>query len=246
MEFDANGGSAVETQTVGHGDTATEPSAPTLDGYSFVGWYTDAELTQAYDFSEAVVGDLTLYAAWEIMTLTVSFDTDGGSEVTAQSVTYGESATQPEDPTREGYEFIGWYTEGYASEYDFDEEVTQDITVYALWDAIIADDEPDDEDPDAEVEPETTPDKGPDTALADITKDADVEEDVDVDDADEEDTVVEDETKEVEETSETQATATGESNFIVPLFALLCMSAAAYVALSIVGARPGDSKREKK
>ena len=64
VSFISNGGSAVPTQFLAAGETATEV-APTRTGYTFVGWYTDEELTQAYDFSKPVNADTTLYAKWK-------------------------------------------------------------------------------------------------------------------------------------------------------------------------------------
>lgn len=65
VTFNSNGGSEVAAQTVEEGMTAVEPEAPTLDGYTFVGWYADEELTQEYNFAAAVTADITLYAKWE-------------------------------------------------------------------------------------------------------------------------------------------------------------------------------------
>ena len=64
VTFEVNGGSAVEAQTVAWGGTLVKPADPTRDGFTFAGWYTDAALTQAYDFNATVTGDLTLYAKW--------------------------------------------------------------------------------------------------------------------------------------------------------------------------------------
>lgn len=64
VTFEANGGSDVDPQKVVSGQTATEPAAPTRDGYTFGGWYTDESLRTAYDFETPVTGDLTLYARW--------------------------------------------------------------------------------------------------------------------------------------------------------------------------------------
>lgn len=64
VTFETNGGSEVATQTVAEGKTATEPETPAMEGYTFVGWYTDAKLTEAYDFDTLVTADMTLYAAW--------------------------------------------------------------------------------------------------------------------------------------------------------------------------------------
>lgn len=65
VTFESNGGSEVEPQTIEEGQPATEPEAPTMDGYTFAGWYADAELTEVYDFATPITGDITLYAAWD-------------------------------------------------------------------------------------------------------------------------------------------------------------------------------------
>ena len=64
VTFNSNGGSAVASQTVNSGGKATKPADPTKGGVSFGGWYTDAALTTAYNFNNAVTSDLTLYAKW--------------------------------------------------------------------------------------------------------------------------------------------------------------------------------------
>ena len=64
VTFDSNGGSSVAKQTVASGKTASKPADPTKEGYTFGGWYTDKELTEAYDFGTAVKKSITLYAKW--------------------------------------------------------------------------------------------------------------------------------------------------------------------------------------
>ena len=65
VKFDTMGGSIVEDQIIANGKTATEPSAPTKDGYLFKGWYLDKEFSNPYDFTTPVTKDITLYALWE-------------------------------------------------------------------------------------------------------------------------------------------------------------------------------------
>jgi len=76
-----------------------------------------------------------LYAKWVPLTATVTFDSEGGSPVNSQELTYGDAATKPADPIREGYTFAGWilYTNGNPSVYSFSAAVTGDITLHALW-----------------------------------------------------------------------------------------------------------------
>ncbi|MBR3163343.1 MAG: InlB B-repeat-containing protein [Clostridia bacterium] len=68
---------------------------------------------------------------------TVTFNTDGGTEIEAQEVASGTTATKPEDPTKDGYTFDGWYADDtFAVEFDFESSITQDTTIYAKWEEI--------------------------------------------------------------------------------------------------------------
>ena len=64
VRFVANGGTAVPTQTIATGSTATEPTT-TRTGYTFLGWSTDAETFEPFDFDMPLAADTTLYAFWE-------------------------------------------------------------------------------------------------------------------------------------------------------------------------------------
>ena len=66
---------------------------------------------------------------------TITFDARGGSDVAPQNQMYGELLSQPEEPTREGYEFTGWYIDYACSdEWDYEEDIIEgDFTLYAGW-----------------------------------------------------------------------------------------------------------------
>ena len=64
VTFVSNGGSLVAKQTIACGAKVSKPSDPTLDGFTFAGWYSDEGLTKAYDFGSSVKSNLTLYAKW--------------------------------------------------------------------------------------------------------------------------------------------------------------------------------------
>ncbi|WP_339257986.1 InlB B-repeat-containing protein [Paenibacillus sp. FSL R5-0713] len=138
ISFESNEGSEVAAQTVNEGAKVVVPTAPTLEGYVFSGWYSDSELTNAYDFTTMVVtGDLTLYAKWTVYvpnTYTVTFESNGGSVVTEQTVNEGAVATAPGAPTLEGYVFSGWYSDSEMTRsYGFTEGVTANVMLYAKW-----------------------------------------------------------------------------------------------------------------
>ena len=119
VTFDPNGGSAVKAQTVRSGAKASKPASPTKSGYTFKGWYIDKSLTKAYDFNSTVKSNLTLHAKWEAKaaTYTVTFNSNGGSSVKAQTVAAGSRAAIPAAPTRPGYAFTGWYASKSATQY---------------------------------------------------------------------------------------------------------------------------------
>lgn len=124
-----------DTSVVKKGNTVGVPAEPTNDGYSFAGWYTDVKCTTAYDFNLPVNTDITLYAKW-LAKYTVSFDTDGGSTVESQTVVTGNKATKPAvNPTKKGYNFVGWYTDNtYTTEFDFENTIiTDNTTIYAKF-----------------------------------------------------------------------------------------------------------------
>ena len=170
VTFDTAGGSEVASQTVEDGKCAKEPGTPILDGFEFEGWHlVDGT---AYDFSAPVTTDLTLYARWSAkgdpgLAHLVVFETNGGSEIASQTVEDGKCATRPtDDPTRDGYEFAGWYAdEDLTEEFDFAKVITADVTVYAKWEAISPEPEPEPEpDPEPDPEPSPSPDPSPEPA----------------------------------------------------------------------------------
>ena len=116
-------------------------------GHTFLGWNTRADGTgDAYANGQEVVnltesdgGTVTLYAQWRRASCTVTFVDGQGNELAREVVAYGEGATAPADPKRDGYEFKGWDVAFSC--------VTNDLVVTAQWEPVAAT-EPD-PDPDA-------------------------------------------------------------------------------------------------
>ncbi len=86
------------------------PAAPVREGYTFIGWNTDASATTALDLAGAKMpnGNVDYYAIWEINEYTVSFDSNGGSNVDDKTQVYKSTVEAPAEPTREGYKFVAW------------------------------------------------------------------------------------------------------------------------------------------
>ena len=84
------------------------------EGYTFAGWNTKADgtgTTYAADATFTITADTTLYAQWTVNQYTITFDTDGGSPITAITQDYDTAITKPADPTKEGYKFTAWSPE---------------------------------------------------------------------------------------------------------------------------------------
>ena len=120
ITFDTNGGSEIAPITQDYGTEITDPDNPTRKGYTFKGW--DKEIPETMPAE-----NITVKAQWEINQYTITFDTNGGSEIAPITQDYGTEITAPDNPTRKGYTFKGW-----------DKEIpetmpAENITVKAQW-----------------------------------------------------------------------------------------------------------------
>ncbi len=135
---------------VGRGDTSYSESevAPTEVGtYAAKLAVGDAVASVDYEISQQISGGgggTTRY--------TVKFDTDGGSAIKNASVTRNSKVTEPDEPTKDGFVFDGWYTDKDLTEkYDFEAPVTKSFTLYASWSEIIVEPDPDIEKPGTDI-----------------------------------------------------------------------------------------------
>ena len=120
ITFDTNGGSEIAPITQDYGTEITAPDNPTRKGYTFKGW--DKEIPETMPAE-----NMTVKAQWEINQYAITFDTAGGSEIAPITQDYGTEITAPDNPTREGYTFIGW-------DRDIPEIMpAENITVTAQW-----------------------------------------------------------------------------------------------------------------
>ena len=120
IAFDTNGGSEIDSITQDYGTKIIAPADPTRKGYTFKGW--DKEIPETMP-----AGNITVKAQWEINQYTITFDTNGGSDIAPITQAYGTEITAPDNPTRKGYTFKGW-----------DKEIpetmpAENITITARW-----------------------------------------------------------------------------------------------------------------
>ena len=137
VKFVSDHGSFAD-QTIEHGkliDTG-KLTIPEVEGYTFIGWYTDETYTKEFDFTKPITSNTTVYAKWTANDYYVSFVTEHGAPPTSQNVKYNGTADDPGKLSAEGYTFIGWYTDDtYSTEFDFTKPITSNTTVYAKWTA---------------------------------------------------------------------------------------------------------------
>lgn len=140
--FDMNDGSGETDTRFFRYDSAPKDSItfpqPEKNGRTLAGWYEDAECTVEFTGDEALTENITVYAKWDWEYYTITFDSQGGSEVPSQLVRYDDRITEPENPVREGYRFTGWYSDSACTvrEY-FRSGVGRDICLYAGWNPIM-------------------------------------------------------------------------------------------------------------
>jgi len=134
ITFNSNGGNNVTEISEGYGTSIVAPTAPTKMGFTFIGWFENEELSTAYTFNTMPAADITLFAKWVIDQYTITFNSNGGSNVSEIEGNYETSIVAPTAPTKEGYTFGDWYIdEELTTTYLFTTMPAADITLYAKW-----------------------------------------------------------------------------------------------------------------
>ena len=138
MSLNANGGSvSAKTVFVPCGEYLTNAPAPTRTGYTFSGWFTEKSGGTKVTSSTMISKNQTIYAHWSANTYTVAFNANGGkTPVSSKSVHYDSIYETLPTPTKDGYTFLGWYTEkngGSKITAKTVVEILSDQTLYARW-----------------------------------------------------------------------------------------------------------------
>ena len=123
VTFDVDG--VKTTESLDYGTVITKPADPTKEGYTFAGW--DPEFVEG---ATVPVGGITYTATWTVNSHTITFNTNGGSEIEPMTLDYGTAIVLPDAPTREGYEFAGWAEEVPETMPD------RDLVLNATWNVL--------------------------------------------------------------------------------------------------------------
>ena len=135
VQFVSDYGSFAD-QTIEYGKTidTDKLTIPTVEGFTFGGWYADEKHTTEFDFNTQITSDTKVYAKWTAKDYEVSFITEHGDAPDSQNVPYNETAKDPGKLKADGYTFIGWYADdAHTKEFDFRTAITGDTKVYAKW-----------------------------------------------------------------------------------------------------------------
>ena len=141
VNFDANGGEVeMLSKEVAYDETYGELPIPIKEGYRFAGWYTESEDGKQIKEDSVMTNleDHTLYARWEAIHYKLLFDFTGSEslEIGEKDVVYDMPIGELPTAEREGYRFVGWYTERVSGEQYLAETIfkaTENITLYARW-----------------------------------------------------------------------------------------------------------------
>ena len=134
ISFVVNGGSELSDLTFEYNQQLVLDDTSLRDGATFVKWHTNIELTNEYDMTTRITEDITLYAEWLVSSVSLTFDSHGGSGVGTITNDYNTIFVEPTAPINGDLVFLGWYSDKLLlNEFDFDLPVTEGQTLYAKW-----------------------------------------------------------------------------------------------------------------
>ena len=138
VSFDANGGEPIESIEVVSGKVIALP-IPTKENYIFTGWEYEGEGPYyQYEITEHMTFKATWMIKVETLKYTITFDTNGGDNISPLEVEFKSEVKLPV-PTRRGYKFTGWMEEDQIVNQTY--QVTKNVTLTATWEEISGVDE---------------------------------------------------------------------------------------------------------
>lgn len=153
ITFDGNGGFfKIEgadnlneiSKTIKVGERIEKPATPVNGAYEFRGWFTDKECKEPFDFTSVVTNSMIIYAGWDTDSdyHDVTFDANGGVfadhlKSKVQTVKAGNIVILPEEPSKIGYLFRGWFQDkDMNKKYDISNKISEAVTLYAGWQSL--------------------------------------------------------------------------------------------------------------
>lgn len=131
--FNSMSGQPLTHTSFTFGTSITAPTPSENPGYTFNGWYTDTSFTTLFDFETFPDHDCTAYAYWIANEYTITFDSNGGSQVDPVTIQFSETISEPFTPIKKGFRFDGWFEAGATSKYIFSKMPNKSFTLTAKW-----------------------------------------------------------------------------------------------------------------
>jgi uncharacterized repeat protein (TIGR02543 family) len=137
ITFETNGGAPIEAIIFSEIENFSFPT-PVKEGFVFLGWFLNPELTETVSLKTPIEKSITLYAKWRALSsYTITYNSNGGTAVSPLTISEIQTVSAPTSPIMEGHSFINWYTdEGLTSLFVFNQTITQNITLYAKWEKL--------------------------------------------------------------------------------------------------------------
>ncbi len=136
VSFNVYGGDPIDQQSYKFGEKLSVP-IPTKVGNTFRNWYIDEHFKDIFDFEIMPSRNLNLHAKWSINQYTITFQTNGGTVISPITGDYGSSFSIPNNPSKLGHTFVGWYTNfALTNQINFVNTLTipsNNVTYYSKW-----------------------------------------------------------------------------------------------------------------
>jgi len=137
--FETHGGVPTDPVTKNYGELVYEPELPKKTGYIFAGWSYEDGTPVAFPF-EMPDNDVEIHAKWFEAQYTISFNSQGGSPIESVTADFNTQIDAPENPERNGYNFIGW---SYLPDDHYQSAMAvfpitvlaEDVELFAVWEA---------------------------------------------------------------------------------------------------------------
>ena len=127
-----NEGSEYHKEELTYGSKHEKIEDPFKTGYTFIGWYNENE--EKVEYPITVTKNITLHSKYEINKYTVTYINEGVKYIDDQQINYKEKAVKPDpNPSKIGYTFKYWSLKENGEEYNFNSEITENITLYAVY-----------------------------------------------------------------------------------------------------------------
>ena len=120
---------------VKYGDSLPTVDVPTKVGYTFAGWLLNKTDSETISSDYVITKSVTVYSKWNVNQYSITFDSNGGSEVAAQTYDFNSKLTAPQAPTKEGYVLEGWYLNDVYFNFNENKMPANNITLVAKWKA---------------------------------------------------------------------------------------------------------------